>query len=54
MRGYNITASTYNAATSNTPYAATANAKILIKHQYSNAYNTNTRSRDIIAANVRS
>ena len=59
MRRCDITASGYNAATSNAPYAATANARMLIRRRCSNAYNANARSRDATAtatttANARS
>ena len=48
MRGCDITTSAYNAAASNAPYAATANARMLIRRRCSNAYNANAsiRSRD--------
>ena len=46
MRGCDITASGYN--------AATANARMLIRRRCSNAYNANARSRDATAANARS
>ena len=44
MRGCDIINSNYNIVTSNTPYAATVNVRMLIRHQYSNTYNINIRS----------